>query len=180
MNNEQLLVLYFDGELDELETQEVEMRLQTDTVLSTQLEELITLRDQLRLEIDSRVAECNFTQLSDRVMASIEKLEPLKIPDQRKTSPPEENETQGMFTQFKSWLAKNATPLLIGAALACALLFGLRILTPLAKQSSVKAPVGSTVLINLQESEEAESAPVIWVLDDEDIEEDDSEDENPI
>ena len=63
-----------------------------------------------------------------------------------------------------SWLSEHITPLLVGAAVAAAILLSLQS----AQEPRNVAPGGSarsTVLINLDEARREGSAPVIWVLD---------------
>jgi negative regulator of sigma E activity len=169
MNDEQLLILYFDGELDRAEADELEARIERDEALSVQFQELVTLRSGLRDHFSAEAERFDLEGFADRVMSALPEVE-LSSMTREVTSPETEDAPAGLARRIQTWFAQNTSPLLIGAAVACAILFALRAIDS-PSQRSVNAPAGSTVLINLHKSEEAESDPVIWVLDEDEADE---------
>lgn len=169
MNDEQLLILYFDGELDRAEADELEARIERDEALSVQFQELVTLRSSLRDHVSSEIERLDLEGFTDRIMSALPEVE-FSSMNREPATPEVEVVPAGLAQRIQEWFAQNTSPLLIGAAVACAILFGLRAIDS-PSQRSVNAPAGSTVLINLHKSEEAESDPVIWVLDEDEADE---------
>ena len=181
MNDEQLLILYFDGELDQPEADELEARIERDEALSAQFQELVALRSSMRDHFSSEIERLDLEGFTDRVMSALPEVEFSSI-KRETTSAEVEPSSPSLARRVQAWFSQNTSPLLIGAAVACAILFALRA-TDSSPQRSVNAPAGSTVLINLHESEEAESDPVIWVLDEDEADEELEEkegDQDPI
>jgi len=163
MNDEHLVTLYLDGELDQEEAEELEGRLEREPALMALLEEQLKL-SALLSEVAHRESEqVNLEGFTARVMDAL----PHEAHAGRR-EPVRSTAVQGEPRGVVAWLASQLTPLLIGAAVAAAILLSLRSGEVPQPASSNGGPAGSsTVLINLDKAKTDGAAPVIWVLDEE-------------
>lgn len=163
MNDEHLVTLYLDGELDQEEATEFETRLDQEPELMALLEEQLALSVMLERAGQHELDQLNLEGFTARVMAALPEEVPQRAPE-RSSSTVAVEEHQGLL----AWLSSQLTPLLIGAAVAAAILISLRVAdAPNAQQTNATSSGRSTVLINLDEPKSEGAAPVIWVLDEE-------------
>ena len=157
MTDEQLLTLYFDGELDAEVAEELEERLATEPALQEELDALLALRAGVQGAARQELSGLDLTGFAERVMAALppdEELEWRRAPAAERPAAPAAREGG-----LAAWLSRNLAPLLLGAAVAAALMLGLRLLagealapsaTPAAPQRVTGAQVqGSAVHIKL-------------------------------
>jgi negative regulator of sigma E activity len=163
MNDEHLVTLYLDGELDQEEAEELEGRLEREPELMALLEEQLSLSALVSEVAHHESERRNLEGFTARVMAALpDEVHAVKRAPAR--SAPVQEEPRGVV----AWLASQLTPLLIGAAVAAAILLSLRgAEVPSSTRSGAGSTGTPTVLINLDKAKEDGAAPVIWVLDEE-------------
>jgi anti-sigma factor RsiW len=158
MNDQQLVILYVDGELNGEELESFEARLAHEPALLAQVEGQLALSELVSESLNTQDLP-SLDGFTERVMASL----PTQTPFAEATHAPAK-EVEVQKKGLKAWLEDHLSALLLGAAVAAALLLGLRALQPSASQ---QAQQPSTVLINLEQPKGEGAAPVIWFSDDE-------------
>jgi anti-sigma factor RsiW len=159
MNDQQLVTLYVDGELNGEELDGFEARLAHEPELLAQVEAQLALSELITEGLNAQDLP-SLDGFTERVMSSLPERAPLSTPTSEASSSAVEGEARGL----KAWFERHISALLLGAAVAAALLIGLRLLQPSAPHPTQQP---STVLINLEQPKAEGAAPVIWLSDDE-------------
>jgi anti-sigma factor RsiW len=167
MNIEQKLILYHDNQLDIEERTEVEQALANDPSLQAQLLELQSLNLVFQTIVDQESQAYEYISVVDQVMVNLPD-SPQILNRQTKVIPNTyQSYGEKSPSSLKSWFAIHWHAIMFGAGIAAAVLLTWQWIGPI-MSSQANTNRNSTVLINLHESHEAESAPVIWLLDEED------------
>lgn len=180
--NEQLLFRHFDGELAPDEAESFAKELANSEALTEELGWLEEGQLLLKEHIEAAVSAADFSGFFDRVAEGIGEFSPASA-STAQSAPPAQS-TAG--ERIKAWWAQYWTPVLVSVAAAAAVAFVVG--RPSATGSkfapdpvvaagpvtvdSVRNEGNKTVLIS--QPVEAEGATVIWLLDDEEVEDDNS------
>jgi hypothetical protein len=128
MTDEQLISLYFDGELDAEVEADLEARLATEPALQEALDALLEVRAGVRAVTRAEMQRLDLTGFSDRVRAALppdHEVEWLRAPTPATPAAP----SLGFGARVSAWLSANLKPLCMGAALAVAVMVTLRLLS---------------------------------------------------
>ena len=165
MNIEQKLILYHDNQLDAEERAEVEQALAHDPSLQEKLRDLQSLNIAFQTIVERESQAYEYISVVDQVMVNLP--EAPQILNRQTKVIPNTYQSYGEKASLKSWFAIHWQAIMFGAGIAAAILLTWQWIGPM-MSSQANTNRNSTVLINLHESHEAESAPVIWLLDEED------------
>ena len=165
MNIEQKLILYHDNQLDAEERAEVEQALASDPSLQESLRELKSLNIAFQTIVERESQAYEYISVVDQVMVNLP--DSPQILNRQTKVIPNTYQSYGDKSSQKSWFAIHWQAIMFGAGIAAAILLTWQWIGPM-MSSQTNTNRNSTVLINLHESHEAESAPVIWLLDEED------------
>jgi anti-sigma factor RsiW len=165
MNDEQLITLYLDGELDLDEAQELEERLEREPELMAMVEEQLTLSAMLSRAHDFEAEGLELEGFTERVMAAIPVDERYQV-SAEPSRPSQEAELEGPLQRLSGWIAAHITALLVGAAVAAALMLSLQ--APSAPSGRDAAGASrSTLLIKNAEPKQDGASSEAWHLDEE-------------
>jgi len=154
--------LFYDEELDHDEERAFLEALESDQVLRERYEAWTELGTHLAKHFESKELSYSLDHLSDKVMSNL----PTDPSWSSSQSVQEVVEEESSTPWWRSWL----TPMMVGAIGAAVILIVVQSLTQI-KVSSTR----STVLINYPEQgDQAQESPVIWLIDEEENEEDES------
>lgn len=159
--------LYYDHELDQEETERFEAALQSDPELMAQYEEWSISLALFHEHIDQLESSYQLDQLSDKVMANL----PEQAPWNTSRSSEPESVVMPQREGVASWWKQLWVPALVGGLAAAAIL-----LIANGIMQSEQPKTTSTQLIN----HDGEEGAVIWIVDDENGEEDTEEQEEGI
>ena len=166
MNDLQKLILYHDDQLDAEEIAEIKQALAQQPQLQQEWAELQALRGAFQQLAQEEEQAYQAVDLTESIMCEVEQ-NAHQVGRQTRAI---DHTSEIKVSTSSSWWSSNWQALLLGAAVAAAVLLTWQWVIPSLNHNATR-PKNSTVLINLHESNEAESAPVIWLLDEEDTEE---------
>jgi hypothetical protein len=157
--------LYYDHELDAKEAKLFEMALEQNEQLMKTYDQWVDAQEAVSQYLEDKEAEYQLEGFSDRVMKALP-----ADPNWKVRSEQQEVVSKQDSNQQTPWWQSWFTPMLVGGLVAAALILVIQGL-----QESPVQNQRSTILIN--QAEQGDKAPVIWLLDEEDEQEQDNEDE---
>ena len=158
MYDEVTFALFYDNELDAEEERAFVAQLKQDSTLMEAYEDWVEGIEAVSQHIKHLESDYELDQFTASVMAAL----PEQSPWRSKTPT---TKVDVDIESEQSWLKSWLTPILIGGLTAAAILIVARTL----ETQTIKSQ-RSTVLINYpDQSEAAQEAPVIWLLDEEEL-----------
>ena len=165
--DEVTFALYYDHELDAKEAKLFELSLERDEQLMEAYNQWVDVQEAVHHYFEDKESSYKLDHFSDRVMKALP-----ADPNWRTSKPPNSEPVAVQLNTDSPWWQTWLTPMLIGGLVTAALMLIVQ-----GFQGNSVQQQRSTVLINYPDQEEqGDKAPVIWLLD-EDEENDQEQDE---